>query len=349
MNLKNRPAVLLLGHYPLDRLDRAPKVRTWAMAESLAKFSDLTVISGTRSERRPWLQQFVREKGLKTIHGVYLEAATSTMTLQDWRFLRCVRQAGLPLAIYIRDAYQRFPDLYPPKDLKERVLAVAYALTCRAYQDLATTLFFPTTGLSSLFVHPQKRLLPPAGSVLVPPPIDRNPFQIVYVGANGPHDGVEIAMEAMMRLSQTFPTAQLILIMRSGEHPRTVPPCCRLVEAAGMQLARWLWSSSLALIPRPDTVYNRLALPVKLFDYLSHGLPIVTTVGSEAAKLVVEEQVGAAVLARPDAYADGMANLLSQPAALAAMRKRAFDLIQTRHNWDQRAVTVLTALGLGSA
>jgi glycosyltransferase involved in cell wall biosynthesis len=339
-----RPTVLLLGHYPLDRLDRAPKVRTFRMAEALARVASLRLITGTRSERAPWLETFIRAGGLRDVDGVYLESATSTMTPWDWQFLRRVRRAGLPLAIFIRDWYQRFPDLYPPRHARDRALAAAYALTLSAYRRLATTLFFPSVGLMDLMPHPDRRLLPPAGTVLEPPGWPRRPGQVVYVGANGPHDGVDTAISAMGRVAESLPDVRLVLVMRRAEWPRSVPACCTLVEAEGDALAPWLWTSALALIPRRDTAYNRLALPVKLFDYWAHGLPVLTTEGSEAAKLVVTGGMGWAVADTPAAYADALRRLLTSPGLLREMGHRALQAVRTEHNWDRRAEDVLTAL-----
>jgi glycosyltransferase involved in cell wall biosynthesis len=340
----NRPAILVLGHYPLDRLDRAPKVRTWRMTEALARQARVTLITGTRAERAPWLQAFRARGGLLGLDGIYLEAATSTMTPADWAFLRRARARGIPLAVFIRDWYQRFPDLYPPKNVKERALAVAYGLTLRAYRRLATTLFFPSMGLLDLVPHPDRRLLPPAGQVLQDPGLPRVAHQVLYVGANGPHDGVDLAVAAMEHVVRDLPDARLILIMRRAEWPRALPPWCTAVEAHGEQLEPWLWQSRLALIPRRDTAYNRLALPVKLFDYWSHGLPILTTAGSEAARLVVTGGAGWAVPDTPQAYAAAIRDLLANPARLARMGDTARRLVAAEHNWDVRAASVLAAL-----
>lgn len=340
-----RPHVLLFGHYPLDTLDRAPKVRTYAMAEALAKRAQLTIITGTRSERAPALQEFLVRERLSEVDGVYLESATSTMTIADWRFLSAVRARRIPLSIYIRDAYQRFPDLYPPKSLKERALAVAYAVTCREYQRLATTLFFPTDGLADLFSHAHKELLPPAGRILVPPDLPRLPFRVIYVGANGPHDGVSLLIEAMEQVARKLSSVRLVLITRANETPRNLPAFCKVVEASGTALSPWLWSSSLALIPRPDTRYNRLALPVKLFDYMSHGLPVLTTRGSEAAKLLVTSGAGMAAEDSPLDYAMAIERLLSNPSRLHTMSQHALEAVRQRHNWDVRAEQVLASLG----
>lgn len=341
----SRAHVLLLGHYPLDPPDRAPAVRIQAMAESLARRVDLTAVIGTRADRARSYPAVMR-RGLNRWQGVYVESASSMMTVADWRFLRAVRRAGIPLAIYVRDYYQHFPDLYPPQSGRERLMAIGYRWTLAAYRRLATTLFVPTAGLGELVAAGRAQLLPPAGRVLIAPPGSRRPRQVIYVGANGPHDGVDLAMAAMGRVIDRAPDARLVLVLRPGDEPSKPPAHVRVVHASGAALEPWLWSSAVGLIPRRDTPYNRLALPVKLFDYLSHGLPVLTTHEAEAARLVVALGAGAAVPDAPAAYARALLDLFGHPERLAAMGQRALAAVAEEHNWDRRADTVLKALGL---
>ncbi len=341
------PRVLLLGHYPLERRDRAPVVRTWAMAESLARCAAVTALSGSRAERAVWTRRFLAGRGLDRVDAVYLEAGTSTMTPADHTLLRAIRRRGLPLGIYIRDAYQRFPALYPPATRKEWLLARAYALTTWRYRQLASVLFFPTAGLADLFPHANRQLLPPAGTVLAPPAgLVRHPHRAIYVGANGPYDGVDTAVAALAEVRATHPDAELVLVIRPAEAPSHLPPFCRLVEASGEALSPWLWSSSVALIPRRDTDYTRLALPIKLFDYLSHGLAVVATGPSEVSKLVVASGVGVAAPPDPRQVAAAIGGLWQRSDRVARMSASALALVSQQHNWDARAEAVLAALGV---
>ncbi len=341
-----RPRILVVGHYPLEPRDRAPVVRTWAMAEALARHASVTGLSGTRADRGQWIRAFLAAGRLGEVDGAYLEAGTSTMTVADHALLAAIRRRNLPLGIYIRDAYQRFPELYPPKNPKEWAMARAYALTTWRYRKLATVLFFPTEGLGDLFPHPNRQLLPPAGTVAAPPPgVERHPHRVVYVGANGPYDGVDTAVAAMTAVARQHRDAELVLVTRPSEAPRDLPAVCRVVAAAGDALDPWLWSSALALVPRRDTAYTRLALPIKLFDYLAHGLPVIATGPSEASKLVVAAGVGLPVPPDPRRLADAILSLWARPERLAAMSAAALRLVAEHHHWDARAQQVLSALG----
>lgn len=339
-----KPRILVLGHYPLDVLDRAPKVRTYRMIEALAKKALVTVVTGTRSERGASL----RQAGglLEHIDAIYLESGSSTATFADLWFLHQAHLRQIPLGIFVRDAYQMFPDLYPANGAKGRILSGLYKMTLRFYAAWATALFVPTAGLGAVVPGKRHILLPPAGYWA--PRVTRRGGvpRIVYVGAGGPHDGIELLLDAYAALVRTMPQVELWLVMRPKDRPkdRAMPAGVVLLEASGTRLQSLMQQASIAVIPRADTAYNRLALPVKLMDYLSQGLPVVVTAGSEAARVVAEAEVGLVVGHHPEALAAGLLRILSDENLRDAMSQRAYAFILSQNLWDHRADTVLKTL-----
>lgn len=340
-----KPRLVLVGHYPLDPPDRAPAVRIAAMARALSQLTELTVISDRRGERERALWRWMQAGGLRQVDAVYVESASSTATPGDLLLLAAVARRKIPLGIYIRDYYQRFPDLYPQRTLKERLLALAYEATLTAYRRYADVLFFPTEGLAQLVGGRRVALLPPAGEVKAPPEgLERNFSRVIYVGAAEERDGIPLLLAAWEEVRMQV-AAELILVVRPREwRGWALPQGVRLVEAHGPALSRWLWGAGLAVIPRLDTPYHRIALPVKLFDYLSHGLGVLVTEGSEAARVVAEEEVGQPVRPTAEAWAKTLVAALAQPQQLMQWSQRALCSVAERHNWQRRAQRLLQAL-----
>lgn len=342
------PRVLLIGHYPLDRLDRAPKVRTYQMAQAFARHAQVTVIAGTRRQRRRWLLRALARGILNAVDLVYVESASSAATGTDLFFLWRVKQRGIPLAIFVRDAYQRFPGLYPQRTLKHRFMKRLYDGTLCAYGHLATQVYFPTKGLAQVVGTPSPELLPPAGVVRERPKGVTPLFgEILYVGAAGTHDGVDWLLEAIPWLRARHPSVHVTLIMRPEEWPQSpLPEGVSVVAAAGDELAGWLWRGWVAVIPRHDTAYNRLALPVKLLEYWSYHLPVVVTGPSEAAELVSRTGAGVVTEASVDGLARGLDDVMRHPEKRMHMARAAARAIVEDHNWDVRARHVLRLIEL---
>ncbi|PSR35925.1 MAG: glycosyl transferase family 1 [Sulfobacillus thermosulfidooxidans] len=341
--------LLMVGHYPLDALDRAPKVRIYRMAEAFARHVQVTLITGTRRQRGPWLTEAWRHNLLKAVDAVYVESASSTATVRDLLFLRHAAQKNLPVAVFVRDYYQKFPDLYPLHGAKSYIMALLYGLTLRAYGAWADILYVPTQGLGDLLPKgsAQVRLLPP-GAVT---PVSLRPHEassapwILYVGAGGPYDGVELLIEAMGHVHRQCPEARLALIMRRAEWPQArIPEYITVTEAAGPSLLPWYEKAAVAVIPRPDTAYTRLAWPVKLMDYLSYGIPVVVTDRSEAARFVERYRVGIHAAANARALAAALIAVISSPQYRQELSMHAYDAVHQAHSWDHRAQSVLADL-----
>ena len=340
-----RPHVVLIGHYATDGLDRAPKVRIHQMAAAFQRIGSVTTLACYRAERRDRLRPLLNRVDWSQVDGVYVESASSTAIPADIAFLRGVRRRGVPVGIFVRDAYQFFPELYPPKGLKGRVLSGLYRLTLSAYARYATMLFVPSDGLSAAIRQPRAQTLPP-GVEWRPRPasVGVRPNQVIYVGAGGAHDGVDRLVAAMTAVHDRRPDARLVLVMRPNEAlGLSFPPFVTRISASGQDLSSWLWSSQLAAIPRVNTAYHQLAMPVKLFDYLGHGLPVLTTGPSEAASLVKAASVGWVTDDRVDAMAQGLLRALDEPIG---GRMSSLSAFARENTWDARARTVLTAFAM---
>ncbi len=347
--------ILLIGHYPIDVLDRAPKVRIYRMAESLARLGTVTVVAGTRRDRDRWLGAEAMAEILAEVDGIYVESASSTATLADLRLLQKARRRGVPVAVFVRDYYQHFPQLYPLTSWRARGMKVLYWLTLHAYARLATIVYVPTPGLGALLPRADIRLLPPGahtnslpeglGAGAQVPSIP--PSWVVYVGAGGRYDGVELLIDAVAALHERRPDVECALIMRAAEWPRqqeALPSYIHLCEASGPELAAWYARALVAVIPRPDTAYTRLAWPVKLMDYVSYGVPVIVTDRSEAARFVEHYEIGLVSESTAKDLAEALERAVSSPDLQRLWRANIVSAVRDGNSWDDRAQTVMRDL-----
>ncbi len=342
------PRLLLLGFYPLDRLDRAPKVRIMRMAEAFCRITSLRIITGSRPERAQRMQEARARNLLANIDAVYVESASSFATPADISFLWEIKRRKIPLAIFVRDYYQHFPKLYPPRNTREYVMKWLYVLTLYFYRRLATIIYVPSQGLGELVGGKDVRLLPPGGQKDLEPILRRQENDekwVLYVGAQGPYDGVDLLIEAFEQLHRRMSEVRLALVMRQEEWPDISPlPYVTMVQAQGSELDSWYQKASLAVIPRLNTAYTKMAWPIKLMDYLSHGLGVIVSDDSEAARFVERYEVGERCQPHSASLAFALEKCLGSPAILDRFRENALRVIAQEHNWDNRAATVVNDL-----
>ena len=99
--------------------------------------------------------------------------------------------------------------------------------------------------------------------------------------------------------------------------------------------------ASAGLVPYADTAFNRGSFPLKTLEYLAAGLPVVAT-GLPATRWLDAPSDLVSIAEEPKAFADAVANALSEPLTPAAREtRRAF---ARRHSYDQRASDLLAVI-----
>ena len=150
----------------------------------------------------------------------------------------------------------------------------------------------------------------------------------VYAGAHGRANGLPLLLEAAARLQSAGERrVRILLVGEGGEKPALM----RDAAARGLEnvsfldplpkrdLARLLAGSQVGLLclaPVPE--FAEWTAPNKLMDYLAAGLPVVSNVPGEAARVLAE---GACGETQPDAM--GLAGALTR---LAAHRHRRAEM-----------------------
>jgi glycosyltransferase involved in cell wall biosynthesis len=82
-------------------------------------------------------------------------------------------------------------------------------------------------------------------------------------------------------------------------------------------------------------------MPIKLFDYMSFGRPIVATRCRDMAALVNELEVGLVVDDTVDGLAQGIIRLLKDCDLTTRLSQNGYQAIHTAHAWPHRTKQLL--------
>jgi glycosyltransferase involved in cell wall biosynthesis len=340
MNTKH---LVLLGMFDLTTLESARGVRIHNLHLALQKQAPIRLIVGQRTARRKAIIKFLREGGLQKSSAIYVEASTSTATEFDLLLLRLAKQKRIPILIYIPDAYQLFPILYPRKGLKVKLLDWGWRISIANYQRLADQLLFPTQALADCFNNiPPVSLLPPAGlSGRELHPINWHQPKIVYIGAASYRYGSDLFLTALEQVVAKLPNVEAHFITNNdqylAEHPSRNATWLKVESKTFYELPQVMQDATIAVIPLRPNPYNDLALPVKLFDYMSFGRPTISTNCKETARFILNEACGQVVEGHEDALANGLIQLLQNHDHATELGKKAYESIQMAHAWEHRA------------
>ena len=181
------------------------------------------------------------------------------------------------------------------------------------------------------------------------PPAARTAPVVLYAGHLYPWKGVEVLLEAVLRL----PEVHTVIVgghPKEGDRLRLLHLATSLgisdrVDFIGMisvsEVQKKLADADVLVLPTTSTVSaDRYTSPLKLFEYLAAGKPIVAS-DLQATREVLEHESNA-ILVKPsdvDALADGINRVLTDLPLATRIAENAFRAADN-FSWEQRAERV---------
>lgn len=268
-------------------------------------------------------------------------------------------RAGGKVVIY--DIHENLPQTisykeYIPKYLRGFIAACVEIVECRAARFFSA-LVTATPGIAARFrrfnpnvvvVHNYPRIEEIQPSPAAATPVRDN--SLLYVGMRITRArGAEEMIRAMGLLPESL-SARLKLV-GAWDPPRVVDSLSRLpgwdrVDFVGLlgraELARMLLRARAGLVilhPEPNYL---TALPVKLFEYMCAGIPVIASDLPGCREIVETARCGLVVNPKdPHDIAQAITYLWTHPEEATAMGKRGFEAIQERYSWASQAQILL--------
>ena len=192
----------------------------------------------------------------------------------------------------------------------------------------------------------------------LPPALPPEPgtFTVGFVGSMKPWHGVDLLVAAFAHLHARAPRSRLLLVGEGGERPaleadvarRGLADAVRFTGAVPPERVPGLLASmDVATAPYPpiDRFYFS---PLKAYEYLAAGLPVVASRVGPLAALVRDGENG--LLCPPgdaDALADALGRLERDAGLRARLGRAARAGVARDHTWDAVVDRVLRLAGRG--
>ncbi len=353
--------------YPLDPTStRASQFRPVKMHDAFQALGyEVWNVSGYGRERATRARQ-VRDALAARVEFdfCYSESSTMPMTMCDPRhlptrpfldagFFRGLKRHGVPIGHFLRDIYWAFPkyreEVRPPK--REAALA-AYAWDLHNLRATLTRLYVPNRRMGDHIDTGSLKVveLPPGHDIAAPEPGPPTGVHLLYVGDVGVFYRFERMVEAVSKAFQQGADVRLTICTRedswSGSRESYEPfmsDAVEVVHAGGAELAALYAQANVAsLFVEPDE-YWKLSMPVKMFEYLGYGRPMIAAAESPSSDFVKAEDVGWALPYETEALTDLLVELAGDPARISSAHQRTLRAA-TRHTWLARAREVAADL-----
>ncbi|GAB6168153.1 glycosyltransferase [Clostridium carnis] len=201
----------------------------------------------------------------------------------------------VPTGLFYRDAYWKFADWYEVSGLKKFIINTMHKFDWFIIKNVCKKIFFPTDMMGDLFDFKCKEALPPACELLDVKRKNSDIVEIIYVGGMSEQYGGKLLLESLDKVNNNK-RMNLHLVCREEDAEKIKEykdkEWLKIYHASGKELKKIYSKANIAIIPRKVDFYMDFAMPVKLFEYISFGLPIISTNCKEVAKFINSNKIG---------------------------------------------------------
>lgn len=345
------------------------RISTWLDRQLLhrGKFMQLANLVGPRDAAQPligsslWFRHFIGEVS----SDLSREECDIVHIMNMSQFVPVIR-ARLPRARIVLHMACQWLEQLDAAVIERRLSAADLVLGCSDFIAAGVRRRFPSLAERCRHIYNGVDL----ARFARPPGVQPNPKQLIYVGRIAPEKGVHILLDAFRIVLAQHPDAHLELI-----GPETIVPREAMFPACDdphlLQVEPYFRPGAYAELVRTKAVklppgsvafftkgvaFDELvshyhcarmftfppvcndASPLTAYEAAACGLPIVSTLSGGIPEIVKHGRTGLLVeRSDPQATAEAIVQLLSNPDQCDAMSKAAFERASTRFSWDSIA------------
>lgn len=284
----------------------------------------------------------------------YIESPTGAIMLDcDIRLIKRLHRMGVPIGYFIRDFHSKFPEIFPRRkgvinSLKDIYLAIRQKKTDRVLRCV-DVIYLPCNETKVLFDYNDMRTLSPAGENHW---IDNKVFcnTAIYVGGISQQYSLGELLDAYAILNKREDRYKLILCVRKNEwenfeHCNKDASWLNVYHLQGSELAALYNEADVGmLIPKAGSAYNDVTLSVKIYEYMSYGLPIVAAHCIAMDNVINRYKIGITTDSAPDEFAEAISKVFCDLRQYQEYRNNEKRALLNENLWVHRVDKIVKDL-----
>ena len=265
----------------------------------------------------------------------------------DFSFFRFCRKNGIPVGLFYRDMHWQFP-VYREHVArwKQMITLPLFRYDLGMYRKNVDILYVPSDRMGAVVPHDTTKPLPPGGQerpgVLAQraeKKQEQGSLWVFYVGnVVGVYDVTAFckAVSETDNVHLTICTPQASWEQMRQHYEPYLCDRIRVVHKSSAELQPYYEEADVFCCCLEANEYTRLAMPIKTFEAISYGVPVMMTEGIAAGELIAREACGWVVSNDAEAYAVLLARLRDDPEDVRQKTKNTL-AIAPAHTWESRA------------
>lgn len=327
---------------------------------------DVDIVSGYSEERKRKITD-IKNKIQSGVKYDFLYAESSTMPTMlteknhipkninlDFSFFRFCKNKNIPIGLFYRDIHWKFP-LYKETvhGLKRHLAVCFYKYDLRKYKKYLDCMFLPTMNMCKYI---EKKYLPKVILDLPPGTTKKdvtNSFngnnqelRLLYVGGIG----AIYQFDELLKGIRSLDNVKLTICCREAEwtlncnvYQPYLTKNVKIVHKAGSELVSLYDQCDVCMAFFNPKEYMKMAMPVKIFEYLSYCKPIIATQDTAAGDFVQKSNIGWSIRYGSSEIKKLILHILGNRNELEIIKKN-MELTLKENTWTSRAEKVAKVL-----
>lgn len=327
------------------------------------------VIMGYGKERKKQIAQIKKniKNGVK-YDFLYSESSTMPTLLTeknhlpiypflDFSFMKFCKKNGLKIGLFYRDIHWKFQHYKNDVPIWQRLITVPfYKYDLYEYRKILDYLYLASEEVKKYL--PQKNVktnkykidtLPPGceKKSILEKNVDSNILNIFYVG------GISEEVYNFKKLIEAVGEQKDIRlriccrdydwIKVKDDYKKYLTDNISIVHLAGEQLKECYREADVCSLLFDDNEYMKIAMPIKMFEYLSYNKPIIASNGTVAGKFVKENDIGWTIDYEENKIKELLEYLKNNRNEIEKIKENQKKVIE-KNLWTERAKKVIKNL-----
>ncbi|ASO27836.1 glycosyl transferase [Vibrio anguillarum] len=361
----------IIFHHPLPLNFEAPSgsgIRPVQMYKAFISLGyDVELVVGYSKERYSAIQKVKKKiKDGNRYDFCYSEASTMPLSLTDKDhiprspfmdaiFFSFLNKKKVKIGVFYRDVYWQFEELSSlslNQRLKKLITHFFYRAELVIYNLFIDSMFVPSLNMKKYIPYIQQskffELNPGSISVVSKTKQVGDKLEIFYVGGMVGYYNINLFIRVVGECFNE--SINFTICTREADAKalreiiRNLPSNVQVVSRSGKELEALYENVDCACLYMEPTEYRDFAVPVKLFEYVSYGKPVIATASTWVGEFVNEQGLGWKVDYSEHSLKEFLQQLLDEkysiPAFAETVRERAY-----LYSWEKRCREVEVALG----
>lgn len=360
-------------HYPGPLQDKAgvgSAVRPYQMMNAFRELGyEVDTVTGYSKERKKKIFEIKNKikDGIK-YDFVYSESVNSPIPysdedhlprhpFMDFAFFRFCRKQRIPVGLFFRDVHWKFPIFKEAASfIKRMFLTPAFRSDVKHYKKCIDLLYLPTTRMQNyVFSGFPSSELPPGGQAhpdVLSYKQNREPvrdgiLRVFYVGSlsSSLYDNKNLfkAVYETDNVHLTVCTHKAQWEKLRAEYEPYLCDRIEVVHKSGAELVEYYKKFDVSACCLKKCEYLDFAMPIKVFEAISYGTPLLVADIYSVSKFVVNENIGWNTKNNWQSIKDTLELLRDHPEEIVEKTNNVINAVP-RHTWLARAEQVADEL-----